>query len=179
MTVVTIATRERKSDVDRRWCKKLGGSMILHVLLRGTILICSFVSIGMFGHILGQHFPIASSVDNYDGGKNNSPHLRRTTTSRKTDSSTPSTATTAGDVSSAISLETRKIGTKTWSVSPPNWEDMTFKQLRSYYACHEHAINPNKQLPTIEEWMFLKKQYRELVDDEAWILDRSRCCMSN
>lgn len=172
MTVVTIATRERKSDVDRRWCKKLGGSKILLVLLRGTILICSFVSIGMFGYILGQHFPIALSVDNYNSSKHNSPHLRRTTTSRKTDSSTPSTTTAAGDVvSSAISLEARKTGTKTWSMSPPNWEDMTFKQLRSYYACHEHARNPNKPLPTIEEWMFLKKQYRELVDDKAWILD--------
>jgi hypothetical protein len=145
--------------------------MIL-LVLRGTILICSFVSIGMFGYILGQHLPIIalSSVDNIS---NNSPHLRRTATSRTKNgsSSGPTTAIGDGVSSTGMSLETRNTGTKTWSKTPSNWESMTFDQLRSYYACHEHAHNPNKPLPTLEEWMFLKKQYRELVDDKAWILD--------
>lgn len=51
------------------------------------------------------------------------------------------------------------------------WEQMDFRRLRSYYACEEHAQDQNKALPTLEEWMFLKKQYRELVDSKPLILD--------
>lgn len=174
MTVVTTITpRERKSDVaqldGRIWCSKLVGGV-----LRGTILLCSFVSIGMFGYLLGQQQPMMHALsidDNYNSSsKNNSPHYlrRRRRSARKTDSSSSSSAAGGG-----MSLDTRKAGTKTWSTTPPNWQDMTFIQLRSHYACHEHAHNPNKPLPTLEEWMFLKKQFRELVllpllvDDKA------------
>jgi len=74
--------------------------------------------------------------------------------------------------SAALSLETRLLGTKTWSKTPKNWEELTFSELRNYYACSEHAHDQNKALPTLDEWMFLKKQVRELVQPiNAIILD--------
>ena len=48
---------------------------------------------------------------------------------------------------------------------------MTLGELRKYYACSDHAKDQTKALPTLEEWMFLKKQYRELIDEKPVILD--------
>ncbi|KAL3788060.1 hypothetical protein ACHAW5_003220 [Stephanodiscus triporus] len=73
--------------------------------------------------------------------------------------------------SSSLSLEDRRMGTKRWSRKPEKWERMTFTELRRYFACHAHAKDQTKALPTLEDWMFLKRQYRELVDDKPVILE--------
>ena len=59
-------------------------------------------------------------------------------------------------------------------LTPPlNWEQMTFSELRDYFDCSEHAYDLNKALPTLNEWMVLQQQYRELVDSEPLALLKS------
>ncbi|KAL3782604.1 hypothetical protein ACHAW5_008461 [Stephanodiscus triporus] len=67
--------------------------------------------------------------------------------------------------SSSLSLEDR------WSRKPEKWERMTLRELRRHFACHAHARDQTKALPTLEEWTFLKRQYKELVDDKPVILE--------
>ena len=60
------------------------------------------------------------------------------------------------------------------TLTPPlNWEQMTFSELRDYFDCSEHAYDLNKALPTLNEWMVLQQQYRELVDSEPLALLKS------
>jgi len=62
----------------------------------------------------------------------------------------------------------------TTTLTPPlNWEQMTFSELRDYFDCSEHANDLNKALPTLNEWMVLHQQYRELVDSEPLALLKS------
>ena len=62
----------------------------------------------------------------------------------------------------------------TSTLTPPlNWEQMTFSELRDYFDCSEHAYDLNKALPTLNEWMVLQQQYRELVDSEPPALLKS------
>ena len=62
----------------------------------------------------------------------------------------------------------------TTTLTPPlNWEQMKFSELRDYFDCSEHAYDLNKALPTLNEWMVLHQQYRELVDSEPLALLKS------
>jgi hypothetical protein len=67
--------------------------------------------------------------------------------------------------SSSLSLEDR------WSRKPEKWERMTRRELRRHFDCQAHARDQTKALPTLEEWSFLKRQYKELVDDKPVILE--------
>jgi hypothetical protein len=67
---------------------------------------------------------------------------------------------------------TTSIDTTTFT-PPLNWKQMTFSELRDYFDCSEHAYDLNKALPTLDEWMVLQHQYRELVDSEPLALRSS------
>lgn len=129
-------------------------------MVRIALIICAIGSCGIFGYTLGVAIVVVDPQ-----------HISTRLRPSMTNSMTTPTTEEPPQPSPSLSLEARRLGTKTWSKTPDNWERMTFRELRSYYACNEHAHDQNKALPTLEEWMFLKKQYRELVNTQPLILD--------
>lgn len=111
--------------------KWLSGAFIV----RASLLAVAFISCGIFGYTLkiSATLPIVK-----DGGvrpSSTTSHLRppKPKTTRLLDDE--SRLSKHQPSSAALSLETRQLGTKTWSKTPQNWEEMTFSELRTYYAC--------------------------------------------
>ena len=142
-----------------------------HFIVRASLIAVACISCGIFGYTLavtyGDVRPSSTTSHLRPPKPNNKKSVKQTT--RLLDDE--SRLSKQQPSSAALSLETRQLGTKTWSKTPSNWEEMTFSELRYYYACSEHA-HEDKALPTLDEWMFLKKQVRELVHPiNAIILD--------
>ena len=143
-----------------------------HFIVRASLIAVACISCGIFGYTLavtyGDVRP-SSTTSHLRPPKPNNKNSVKQTTRLLDDESRLSKQQPS---SAALSLETRQLGTKIWSKTPSNWEEMTFSELRDYYACSEHAHDQDKALPTLDEWMFLKKQVRELVHPiNAIILD--------
>ena len=154
---MTSPTRDPTlSDKTRVRNNKTLRGATLRSVIHGTIVVAAIMSCGMIGYSLGVAVvasPVASAIlapDRRDLPPRQQQSQRQP---QRPKSSSP------------------KVGTKRWSRTPENWEQMTLGELRKYYACSDHAKDQTKALPTLEEWMFLKKQYRELIDEKPVILD--------
>ena len=161
--------KERRAASNKKWLNRV-------TIVRASLLAIAFISCGIFGYTLGISITSNGAAD---PPPPSSTHLRppnpngkkavKQTTHLLDDQSQPPKRHQS---SSALSTAARRLGTTTWSKTPKNWERMNFSELRDYYACNEHAHDQNKALPTLDEWMFLKKQVRELVQPtNAIILD--------
>ena len=140
---------------------------MLRSVVYGTIVVAAVTSCMTIGYSLGVSIvassPVASFVVLAPDRRDLAPprqqqqqQQQRQSRRRQPQSSSP---------------EVRRGVTKGWSRTPEKWERMTLGELRKYYACSEYAKDQTKTLPTLEDWMFLKKQYRELIDDKPVILD--------
>ena len=47
---------------------------------------------------------------------------------------------------------------------PDGWEHFTFSEIRNHFNCQEHAKDQNKPFPSLDEWNFIRKQMKLLVD---------------
>jgi hypothetical protein len=133
-------------------------AMMLGSFAYGTIIVAAVMSCGMIGYSLGMSVVaspaavLAPDLPPRDQPPKSRPRPR-------SQSSSPGVRRGGGGT------------TKRWTRTPDKWERMTLGELRRYYACGDHAKDQTKALPTLEEWMFLKKQYRELIDDKPVVLD--------
>jgi hypothetical protein len=142
---------------------------MLRSVIYGTIVVAAVTSCTMIGYSLGVSIvassPVASSVvlapDRRDLPPPPPPRRQQQQQQQQSQRRQPQSS----------SPEARRGVTKGWSRTPDKWERMTLGELRKYYACSEYAKDQTKTLPTLEDWMFLKKQYRELIDDKPVILD--------
>ena len=50
---------------------------------------------------------------------------------------------------------------------PDNWQEMDFYDARHHFQCKRYAHRTKKPLPTLEEWIFLKNRYKEIVDSNV------------
>jgi hypothetical protein len=128
-------------------------------ILQGVIVSAGLVSCGMIGYSVGVTavigFHPTAVEENAIVAPDRKSHL----------SSSPKKKTSLRNAH-------RRLGTgKGWSTTPSDWDRMTYSELREYYACGDHASDQDKELPTLEDWMFLKKQYREIVEEGPPILD--------
>ena len=131
----------------------------------GTIVVAAVTSCMTIGYSLGVSIvassPVASFVVLAPDRRDLAPPRQQQQQQRQSRRRQPQSS----------SPEVRRGVTKGWSRTPDKWERMTLGELRKYYACSEYAKDQTKTLPTLEDWMFLKKQYRELIDDKPVILD--------
>ena len=49
---------------------------------------------------------------------------------------------------------------------PERWESYTFDQIYEHYECRAQAEDKSKPVPSLAQWLFLRKQYKEFVDDK-------------
>ena len=54
-----------------------------------------------------------------------------------------------------------------WSKPPHNWDEYTYYDIRQHFDCRSHAHDQSKELYTLENWNYLRKQYRETVDSSV------------
>jgi len=52
------------------------------------------------------------------------------------------------------------------SVLPQRWETYSFDQIYEHYGCKAQAEDKSKPIPSLAQWLFLRKQYKEFVDDK-------------
>jgi hypothetical protein len=50
---------------------------------------------------------------------------------------------------------------------PERWESFTFDQIVSHYDCKKQAEDKSKPIPSLAQWLFLRKQYKEFVNDKV------------
>jgi len=48
---------------------------------------------------------------------------------------------------------------------PKGWESYSFDQIYEHYGCKAQAEDKSKPIPSLAQWLFLRKQYKEFVDD--------------
>ena len=51
-----------------------------------------------------------------------------------------------------------------WRTIPDGWDHFTFSEIRHHFNCQEHAKDQNKPFPSLDEWTFIRKQMKLLVD---------------
>ena len=48
---------------------------------------------------------------------------------------------------------------------PDRWERYSFDQIYNHYECKAQTEDKSKPLPSLAQWHFLRRQYKEFVDD--------------
>ena len=48
---------------------------------------------------------------------------------------------------------------------PDQWESFSFDQIYEHYECTKRVEDKLKPVPSLAQWLFLRKQYKEFVDD--------------
>ena len=48
---------------------------------------------------------------------------------------------------------------------PDHWESFSFDDIYEHYQCKQQAEDKTKPVPSLAQWLFLRKQYKEFVDD--------------
>ncbi|KAK1734293.1 hypothetical protein QTG54_015060 [Skeletonema marinoi] len=54
---------------------------------------------------------------------------------------------------------------KSSSSMQERWESYSFDQIYDHYECKAQAEDKSKPIPSLAQWLFLRKQYKEFVDD--------------
>lgn len=47
---------------------------------------------------------------------------------------------------------------------PEEWETYSFSDIYQHFHCSAHAYDETKPIPSLEQWLYLRMQYNELVD---------------
>ena len=115
---------------------------VLYLLLTGYCLVCGYAS----GISITQEYMPRNNI----GGLLSSPSS--VLESNKLDPPLPATA----------KLTLAKL--HKWSKPPHDWDEYTFYDIRKHFDCRAHAHDQSKELYTLENWNYLRKQYRETVD---------------
>ena len=59
-----------------------------------------------------------------------------------------------------------------WSNFPDGWESYSYYDIFHHFDCRHHSRDQTKPLYTLEDWVFFRKQYKEMVtgelSDEIW-----------
>jgi hypothetical protein len=50
---------------------------------------------------------------------------------------------------------------------PNGWETYKFEQVYDHFHCSSHSNDDNKPIPSLDHWIYLRKQYKEYVDGNA------------
>ena len=61
--------------------------------------------------------------------------------------------------------------TDVWS-KPNYWKQMGFYDIRHHFHCKEYAHDQTKPLPSLEDWQFLRRQYKQIVDPTNANIDK-------
>ena len=48
---------------------------------------------------------------------------------------------------------------------PDQWETFSFDQIYDHYECKKRAEDKSKPVPSLAQWLFLRKHYNDFVDD--------------
>ncbi len=51
-----------------------------------------------------------------------------------------------------------------WKTLPDGYDQYTFTEIRHHFNCLEHAHDQTKPLPSLDEWTYMRKQMKLLVD---------------
>lgn len=54
---------------------------------------------------------------------------------------------------------------------PKDWDTYSFEDVYRHFHCWSHARDNTKPIPSLEQWLFLRKQYNEYVDGSVFFND--------